>query len=693
MSVLVEIGTEEIPSRFVSSILSNIKQNLIKELEKNNILIDENIIETHSTYRRLIIHIKSVPSSVKIEKQRLNGPILSIAKDSDGSWTKAAIGFAKKSGGSTNDIKISKDQKDREIIIIETPEKTINTLSILSNSIPNAITSINLPIAMRWGTHKEHFIRPIHWILALFNTTIIPFKLFDIESSNKSFGHRFLSSSSSSINGKEITINNSSDLISKLENENVIACSKKRQSIIESTLNKYYENKDYDKALLKEVIHLVEKPTPLIGSFPEKYLDLPPEVLIESMKKHQRYFPIYNNDQLTNKFLLIADNVTKSNQQSIINGNQKVLTARLEDALFFYNEDQKNTLESYNKNLKKIIFQENMGTINDKVNRIIKISTYLTEILNLDNHKENILRTCLLCKSDLTTNIVNEFPDLEGIIGEVYALNNNEPEPVCIGIREHYMPRFAGDNSPESITGSIVSIADKIDSIVCSYQNNQIPTSSQDPLGIRRCMLGIIKIIIHHKYKINLNNLIDFTFDLISKTHNNKEKLIDFFVSRSKIFFNDYFKEYQNNNLHLIIECIKNTILADPYSSILMTEEFIKFSMNKEFKSFIETSNRVSNLAKKSEQTDININLFEKEIEKTLWNSLSIKKENIYTLLKTQNFSKVFEELSSMTEPISTYFEDVHVMTENDSIKSNRLAFLNELNTLYNTVADFSSFK
>ena len=602
-TLLVEIGCEEIPARFLESFMDEWSKALFSQFTQNNLHINKKDMTSFSTFRRLALLVDNIPDSQENYTETLLGPPLSIAKNNKGEWLPPALGFAKKINCDLDKdmIQTTTDSKGRECLSVQKNIIGVRTKTLLSDIIAQSIDAVFLPIAMRWGTHQKPFIRPIHWLVGVFNTTVIPFNYHGITSSNISYGHRFLSQASdNSISGKAIKITDANNYESLLESQYVIPDASKRRSTIVTFL-KENNQETLNEALLEEVVNLVEHPYPLVGSFDKKYLSLPECILSHTMMKHQKYFPLYKKNTLTNNFCLVADNVTTSNKNTIIEGNEMVIKARLEDASFFWKEDLRSPFQSLHLRLKNVVFQKGLGSIYDKTKRVAEIGKKINAMWDHPEDNAAIAHASCLIKNDLVTNIVYELPELQGEIGAIYASKSGESEDVCKAIREHYFPLSSSSPPPSTVLGAILSIADKTDTIVASYQNNLIPTGSKDPLGIRRAMLGILSII--HTFKpINIDTLFDGAFSLLSEHANNKDRLNEFFNSR--LF--GFLKETADVD-HDIAEAVLHTARNDLNKAISTAKLFkeIKTNTPEEFKKITTTAVRVKRLAKSQKTQQI----------------------------------------------------------------------------------------
>ena len=671
---LLEIGTEELPYKFVSSGVIQLKNAFEKLLNENQIKFSD--IKYFSTPRRLTLIIEGFEEKQPDTVKTVKGPILNIAYDENGNLTKAGQGFAKKNG-----VDESALYKEENYVWAKVEQKGKEIKDILSENVEKIVLKMQGPYFMRWADLDVKFQRPIRWIVSLLNNEELKLKIADVESSRYSRGHRFKSD--------KVEIKNPDSYEQALYENNVIVDSQKRKErIVESAkaeAEKIGADVYFDDDLLEEVTNICEWPVPVICGFDEKYLSIPDKVTVTVMAVHQRYFPLYNrkDGKLLNKFITIT-NYIGSNFDNIKAGNERVVVARLDDAIFFFNEDTKVPFESYVEKLKGITFQKGMGSVYDKTQRIIKLSEYLAQ--KTDAPLETVKRTALLCKADLVTSLVFEFTELQGFIGSDYAFNAGEKPEVVKGIKEHYYPLGADSELAEGIEGQIVGIADKIDTIVAVFAEGKKPTGSADPLGVRRATLGIIKTVIQKSLDIDLLELIKKSIDLMPVEIKDKQALYEdvknFFEQRLSIYYTEKYR-------HDVVEaCIANGNALSNLKDFADRVEFLSEKIKTpEFAKLNEAANRIIRIAKdyKSEQLPDKA-LFNTPSETQLWECTSVI--NIDKL----NYKEIFEELSKTVKAIDDFFENVLVMDKDEKVKQNRLALLYSIRRKFDKIADFSKF-
>ena len=665
---LLEIGTEELPHKFIKSGIKQLKSGFEKLLNDNQIKYTN--IKTYSTPRRLAIIIENLEEKQPDVEKTIKGPIADIAYDEKGNLSKAGQGFAKKNNVSEADL-----YKKDNYIWAKIELKGKNTEEVLKENIENLVLKMQGPYFMRWAELDIKFQRPIRWIVSLFNDKELKVKIADIESGRYSRGHRFKSD--------KIEIKNADTYIDALYNNNVIAEQEKRkQHIINTAKEKaaeigaeVYLNED----LVEEVTNLCEWPVPVICVFDEKYLSIPDKVTVTVMATHQRYFPLYKEGKLLNKFITMTNFIGDS-FDNIKAGNERVVVARLDDAVFFFNEDTKKPFAENVEKLKGVTFQKGMGSVYDKTQRIIELSKHLAKELN--NESETIERTALLCKADLVTTLVFEFTELQGFIGSDYAMNAGEKPSVVQGIKEHYYPLSADSEVAESLEGQIVGIADKIDTICAVFAEGKKPTGSADPLGVRRATLGIIKTIIQKDLNINLSKLIEKTVNLLPLNTADPEETIkevkSFFEQRLNIYYTEKYR-------HDVVDaCIANKNALEDLTDFAKRLEFVSGLINKNgFTDFYEASNRIFRLIKDKETKEtVDIELFTNNYEQKLYDAVNI--------INSHDYNELYDKLSDIIPLINEFFDNVLVMDKDEKIKENRLAIINQLKKQFAKIADFS---
>ena len=683
---LLEIGTEEIPARLVGSALKQIKDNFEKTFKEERIAVEK--VEVYSTPRRLVFLAEGIVDRQEDLEEMVKGPSKKIGYDGEDNPTRALMGFAKGQGVDISQIVI-KEFKGEEYTYAHKIIKGKSVKEVLENKIPSIIKSINFPKSMRWGGKNLRFARPIRWIIALYNKDIMKFELEGIQASNITKGHRFLGSGN-------IEINNIEEYFDKLKENYVIVDQNERKQIINRECFKLAKEKGgnllLDEDLLDELTNIVEYPTPFIGRIKEEYLKLPKDVIITPMKEHQRYIPIGDDNDKLMPYFIAVRNGNEEYIDIVAKGNEKVLDARLEDAKFFFEEDIKKPLEEYVEKLKNIVFQQKLGTVYEKTNRIMKLGGQLGEYLEVgDKTIQNIQRAAFLSKADLVTNMVSEFTELQGIIGQEYADIAGENETVSLAIFEHYLPRSADDQLPTTTTGVVVSVADKLDSITGSFAIGLQPTGSQDPYGLRRQTLGIINIILDKGLHLSLREIISKSLIIYSEESElefehdkvNKE-VVDFFKTRLRNILIEKGIRYD------VVDSILTTDNDDITDILTRAEKINAWTKKEGLNEILTAFNRVVKLSEKAVTVEIDEELLVNQEEKNLYSTFNIIKEKVDILLAQKEYDKALEQFSTLRETIDEFFDNIMVMVDDERLRNNRLALIKKISETMLTICDLS---
>jgi glycyl-tRNA synthetase beta chain len=681
--LLLEIGTEEIPAGFIPQAMADLEALAKKELETSR--IDFNGMKTLGTPRRLVLVIESVSERQRDEETRKIGPSKQAAYDEKGNPTKAAIGFAKGQSVPVESLILVQTEKGEYVCGVR-KEPGRPTPEILSTLLPKWILSIPFQKSMRWADVPIRFARPIHWVLALFGGKVVHFEVGNIRSEDRTYGHRFM-------HPGPIPVKDFESYLQETREAFVIVDPTERKKRIEEEMireeAKVSGKVVRDEDLLNEVNFLVEYPVALCGAFDRKFLSLPGEILIHSMKEHQRYFPLVDDHGTLLPHFVCISNINPKNREVVVKGNEKVLKARLSDAAFFFEDDLKISLEKRVEQLKKVVFQAKLGTSYEKVMRFKELALWMAERID-PTLRGAVERTSLLCKADLVTGMVGEFPKLQGVVGREYARLSRERPEVAEAIYEHYLPSFAGDRIPSSPIGDIVSLADKMDTIVGCFGVGLVPTGTADPFGLRRQALGIIRIILEKKYSLSLAGLIEESAKQLKekmerKAGQVKEEVLDFFRVRYQNLLLD--NEYSFD--------VTDAVLSISFDELLDVQGRIdalkKAREWKDFESIVIASKRAMNILKGSPpKSEINPSLFAEPTEQNLYHSFLKAKEKIDLYLIRRDYPSALLEMTQMKKPIDDFFDGVMVMVEDEAIRDNRLALLNEIGKLFLRIADFS---
>lgn len=649
-TICFEIGTEELPALELYNAKKQVTNFVCNQPGK---LFDYEEVNIYTTPRRIIVEVTGVPEVTEAKTEEFKGPKLEIAFK-DGKPTKAAIGFARGKGLDVADLQ----QKDGYVYAVkQTPEKKI--IDLLPDIFLNLIKSINWKKVMRWGDRPEEFARAIRWLFAMFGQDVVSMEYAGLKASNITFGHRFLSP------GK-LEIASAEDLIPTLEKSHVVTTDTARENIIREQI-KEIESKtnlvaELPKNVLAEVVNLCEYPTCMVGEFDESFLAVPKEIIVDAMLVHQRYFPLYTKDgELTNKFIIVSNGDAKY-ESNIVDGNQRVVAARLYDAKFFFDEDKKHPLESYVDKLDEVVFQEQLGTMKDKTYRIQALAEYIAK--NSGVNVEEASRAGYLCKADLVTGCVVQFTSVQGIMGGYYA-EATENKEVSLAIKEHYNPRFAGDALPSNNAGKCVAIADKLDTLCGMFAIGQLPTGSSDPFALRRSTIGIINIM-----RSGLNFSLCDAVKFALKAFDNDaaySQIMDFIITRTKVMLKEEGLEHES------IEAIS---VQEPIEFINRAQALDKARKALEFEDLETAYSRANNLRDKSLGSNFDKTIMGED-ELALSDAIDCANGKITKLIGEKDYAAALNELANLRGPIDNFFDKVMIMDKDEQIKNNRLKLLN----------------
>ncbi|MGL4403551.1 MAG: glycine--tRNA ligase subunit beta [Fusobacteriaceae bacterium] len=683
MRLLFEIGMEENPARFLKGALQDLKNNLEKKFGENRIKFSS--IKTYGTPRRLVLEVEGI-AGIQEDLNLLNmGPAKSVAFAPGGEISRAGLGFLKSQGVEMDGFEIV-DTPKGEYIAVRKFIKGKNTKELLPKMLKDLVLELNFPRTMRWSDKNLKFARPVKWFLALLNDEVVDFEIEGIRSGRESRGHRFF--------GSDFTAESIDDYFEKVRENNVIIDIEERKNLILKLIDENCvgenERVHVEKELLDEVTNLVEYPFPIVGTFNSEFLEVPQEVLIISMQVHQRYFPILDMEgKLQPKFVVVRNGIEFSEQ--VRKGNEKVISARLSDARFFYNEDLKHPLENNIEKLKTVVYQKDLGTIYEKVERSKAIAERVVTILGMENRRENIIRCIHLSKADLVSNMIGEkeFTKLQGFMGAEYALKFKEDKDVALGIAEHYYPRFPGDLLPTTAEGTVTSICDRIDTLVGCFAVGLIPTGSKDPFALRRAAQGIVSIILNSNLEISIPELLNISLDILEAKNLLKRKREDIFSDvlefiRQRAINSFTEMGHRKDIIGAVLEHEFNA-LTDAKIKIVALEEY---SENENFQKFIQVLKRVGNISKECKSLDFNEELLQNEAEKELSNFIKEFEGKIQENLKDKNYTAYINNVVSSIPIVDRYFEEVMIMDRDENIKNNRLSQLKMLDSLYSKLAN-----
>ena len=679
--LLFEIGAEEIPAGFMPNILGQLKQ--LAETKLNDAHLPFESIETYGTPRRLALIVKGLSDASAEISERHKGPSASIAYDADGNATKAAIGFARGKGLDVADLVV-----EDGYIYAETKTAGVPAKDIVSEMLPQLITGLNFPKSMHWGDLDAKFVRPVRWLVALLDEEVIPVEFATVQSGNVTRGHRFLGAD-------EITIKNAASYVDTLKENFVMVDQDARRELISKQLHDMAASKNasivWDDDLLEEINYLVEWPTALCGGFEESYLALPDAAIITPMKDHQRYFPLVGQDGKLLPMFLTVRNGSDHSIEVVQAGNERVLRARLDDAKFFFNEDRKKPLIDRQDGLTKIVFQEGLGNLADKTERLLKLGRVFGEECGLHEDAAVVLeRATELAKTDLTTGMVTEFTELQGVMGKEYALLDGESPEVAEAIFEQYLPRFADDVLPQTEAGKVLSIIDKVDNIVATFSRGLIPTGSQDPYALRRQTIGILNILLGSEWNISLRPIFKASMELLNVAADKQEELLnqveEFFTLRLKNIFLD--REVPHHVIDLLLS--NNELSVADAEGLVNALLANRIDENVEL---VQAYTRMYNLVKDVEYTGVNSDLLKEDAEKALFEAASKASEASLAAWEAGDYAAVVAVPATLVPTINQFFEDVMVMDKDEAIKANRLQLVRLAYSVMAIIGDISALK
>lgn len=680
---LLEIGCEELPAKSLTFFSQTLANNIQNELQKAE--LKHGAIKTFATPRRLAVLVEKLTTQQPARNIERKGPAVSAAYDQQGKPTAASEGFARSCGVNVADLKVTKTDKG-DFLFFHLQQEGSSAKKLLPAICKDALEKLPITKPMRWNSHAIKFIRPVHWILLLLGNESIETNLLNNISSNKTCGHHFM-------HPRAIAIKNPSEYARKLfEVGKVVPDFKQRQEMIYAQLLELNNNKQtviQDEQLLQEVTGLVEWPVAMMGKFSEQFLEAPKEALILSMKTHQKYFSLQDSQGKLLPYFVTISNIESENPKRVIAGNERVMHARLSDASFFYHTDLQHSLHSRLEKLKTVVFQNKLGTLFDKSKRIALLANFIAKKLHADSASAE--RAGWLAKCDLLTEMVGEFPELQGIMGYYYALADKEPETVATAIKEQYLPRFAGDILPSSISGQAVAIADRIDTLIGIFGINQAPTGEKDPFGLRRAALGVMRTIIEKNLDLDLQELLiaaQKNYHVALPNSQTVNETFAFMLERLRMW---YAEQNINADVFAAVLARQPTKPFDFHQRILAVQHFCKLP---QAQALTAANKRVSNILKKedgvSSHSKINPGLFQQPQEHTLADLLTLKSKEVEQLCQQGKYTEALTNLAGLQQSIDDFFDHVMVMVDDEKIRNNRLALLMNLRNLFLQIADIS---
>lgn len=678
-----EIGTEEIPAFDLAGAVKQLTTMVPSLLD--DAAIPHGAVKIFSSPRRLIVIVEEIPEATEEKNEVFKGPSAKIAFDAEGNPTKAAQGFARGKGVDPSSLVV-----EDGYVYARTHMPSVNVASLLSSVLNKIIHGLSWPRSQRWGVQSEYFTRPVRWIVALFGNEVIDFTFAGLVAGRTTYGHRFLAPG-------PFEVADADSLVDVVRSASVIPSEAEREQVIREGVAKAEAETGFTAVLhpktLVEVINLAEYPTVLVGTFDEEFLKVPEEIIVDAMLVHQRYFPLYDKDgKLTNRFIVVS-NGDPACAETIVDGNERVVRARLYDAKFFYDEDLKQPLESYVDHLGEVVFQEKLGTMLDKTNRIQRLADHLAEDAGLAGQDlSDVERAARLCKADLVTSAVVEFTSVQGVMGSYYAAASGETAQVAQAIEQHYRPRFAGDEAPDTVVGKIVAIADKLDTVCGLFAVGQGPTGSSDPFALRRSAIGIVAMLSgKDAVEVSLVAAIDAALASYAQqgiefdTDAVRRDVIEFFITRTKVMMRD-----AGNSIDAI-DAVLSAGIQEPVELInrVSALEAARSEQPEVFEDLATAYARANNLCDSKLGTEVNESLLS-EVEQALVRAVGQAESNVASALENNNYAAALSELAALRKPIDLFFENTMVMDEDQTLRENRLRLLNSFVAVFANVADFA---
>jgi len=682
---LVELGTEELPPKALKNLSNAFAQGIEQGLKDAGLTMGA--IEQFAAPRRLAVRISELPEQQADQEEVLYGPPANIAFDADGKPTKAALGFAARAGADASELKTAPDSdpKNAGKLMLERTIKGKNTTELLPAIVQNSLDKLPIPKRMRWGSSRIEFVRPVQWLVMLFGNDVVDAEVLGLKAGNTSRGHRFHAPG-------EIVIEHPSEYQDKLRAAYVMASFSERGTLIKEQVTaegkKLGGEAVISDDLLDEVTALNEWPVALAGSFDEDFLRVPPEALVSSMKEHQKYFHVMKDGKLLPNFITIA-NIESKDPQQVISGNEKVIRPRLSDAAFFWDTDRKNPLASRFPKLENVVWVNGLGSTADKTRRISALASKIAEHIGAD--LALVQRAAHLCKNDLVSNMVTEFTDLQGLAGKYYAEHDGEPADVAAAMVEQYMPAFAGDALPTTQTGTLIALADRLDSLVGLFGTGQLPTGSKDPFALRRASLGVLRLLVEKQINIDLGDLIDWALANEWATElraDTKATLTEYLLDRFSAW-------YQDENIPTgVFQSVRALGVTNALDINRRVQAVFTFGKLEAAQALAAANKRVSNILAKNGgenvEAKVNAELLQQAEEKALAEQVAAKKAVVEPLLANGDYSAALTELAGLREVVDAFFDNVMVIADDEAVKNNRLALLKQLSGLFMAIADIS---
>ena len=686
-NVILEIGTEELPSRFLPETLRSLERLAVSALSDNRLGFKD--VRTYATPRRLVLHIRELDETQSSSVSLLKGPPLASAYDSKGEPTRAALGFAKSKGVEVDSLG-ELEVDGVKYVAAEVREESRRTLDVLPGLLRGLVEGLSFPKSMYWADPGVRFARPIRWLLALADDAVVPFEYGDVRSGRTTSGHRFMGQ-------RSIEIRNADEFLERLYDNSVILDQDKRRQKLEASISRLKQDfegnleVEMDPELLEENLFLVEFPAPFIGTFDERYLEIPEEVLITSMKKNQKYFAVRNRDRgnaLANVFIGVSNN-RATDMRTIREGNERVLRARLEDAAFFWAEDRRKPLSTNVERLKDVTYQEKLGSVYDKVEQTRKLALLLCERLGRDSLAKLVERAAWLSKADLVTRMVYEFPELQGVMGREYARHDGEDPRVALALYEQYLPRFASDSLPTDDVGAILGLAERIHIVVSCHKVGLEPTGSQDPYGLRRAARCINEILWGRNLDLDLEEAVRESALLNQVEQDVLERILAFIGQRLLVQLKE--KGYEHELAALALSVIGRR----PCQALRLMEALNEVKDEPWFSDLMTSAVRVRNILQKAPEAPDAVDpaLLAKPAERALYEEVVRLEPGVREVLNSNDWKGLTARLAELSPVVSAFFDDVMVMDPDERVRANRLALLRRCNALFEEVGDLGALK
>ena len=684
---LFEIGTEELPPKSLKKLANALHDQLVIELGKQKLIDNTSKSKVYATPRRLAVYVDALAIKQPDQVIDRKGPAVNQAYDEQGNPTAAALGFARSVGFEVTQLQTQKTDKG-EWLYCQINKSGKTAQELLPGCVENALKALPIPKRMRWGALEAEFIRPVKWLVMLLGSEVVEAEILSVKADRFTLGHRFHTT-------RKLRLREANKYEALLEQEGmVVADFDQRQQVILEDITKLAQEKSaqvlVDENLLDQVTGLVELPVALIGSIDEKFMDLPAAVLISSMQDHQKYFPVVDSNVKMLPYFITVSNIRSKDQTSVVQGNERVLRARLADAQFFWESDQKTTLSDRVASLDKVLFHTKLGSVGDKVKRISRLAEYLAGKLGVD--QQLAARAAELCKSDLVTDMVGEFPKLQGTMGKFYAINDNEPPEVAEAIEQHYWPVYANHQIPQSNTGKVLAIADKLDTICGIFATGETPSGDKDPFALRRAALGVVRILIEDRIELDLSKAISKSlegFSDLGVSKNKGQEIYEFIFERLKSYYQP--RGYSTPK-YQSVAAVKPVSPLDFHRRIIAVRNFADLDAAD---SLIEANKRINNILQKTqaEAGEIDVNELSQAQEKALHQRLLEITHESESLTDQNRYTELLKLLAGLKQPIDDFFDNVMVMDENPAKRRNRIALLNQVREHFTKVADVSYLK